>query len=602
MKKIMTTCLALATLGTLWAQEKETEISEVTVNGRFLELPMRKVNENITVITADEIASTPAASIEEMLATVTGFDIRRRGGNGVQADIAIRGSSFEQVLILINGVRMNDSQTGHNSMSIPVDLSSVQKIEVIKGPAARRFGQNAYAGVVNIVTKPGGEDAVTVSASGGDFSTYTLGAAATLSTGKVSHLIQANSSSSEGYRYNTDYKIDNVYYQNEYALANSKFRLQAGFQQKKFGANGFYSSPKATEQYEETQASVVSLGWERPSEKLNLNAEVYWRRGQDMYLFNRAKPEIYRNMHIGNNVGGELNASYKSSLGTTGVGAEFRGEYLASNNLGHHDRLLSQVFLEHHFLFLQDRLQIAPGISWAHYNTVGSFFYPGLEVGFDLNKNHKIYANIARVNRIPTFTDLYYESQTEAGNPDLKPERALATEFGYRYQHKAFTAKASFFTRDSENSIDWIKEKEDDRWKAENIGAITTKGFEIELSHALRGFVKSYSLGYTYLDSRATDPENLISRYVLENLRHQFVAKLENRLFKNLTNQLVYRYNERVSSGNHQLLDDKITYDFGRGNVFLLVNNITNTAYTETFGVPMPGRWFHIGFNYKISL
>jgi iron complex outermembrane receptor protein len=81
------------------------------------------------------------------------MDIRRRGANGVQSDVSFRGSSFEQVLLLINGIRMNDSQTGHNSLNLPVDLGDVERIEVIKGPAARRFGQNAYAGAINIITK-----------------------------------------------------------------------------------------------------------------------------------------------------------------------------------------------------------------------------------------------------------------------------------------------------------------------------------------------------------------------------------------------------------------------------------------------------------------
>ena len=156
------------------AQEKEAEINEVTVQGKFLNLPLKKVNENITVITKKEIESSPAKSVEEILAQFTGFDIRRRGGNGVQADISLRGSSFEQVLILVNGIRMNDSQTGHNSMSIPFDLSSVERIEIVKGPASRRFGQNAYAGVVNIVTKPSSEDNVMISGEGGDYKTCLL--------------------------------------------------------------------------------------------------------------------------------------------------------------------------------------------------------------------------------------------------------------------------------------------------------------------------------------------------------------------------------------------------------------------------------------------
>ena len=599
MKKLVCSVLFLGVIGMFSAQEKESEISEITVQGKFLNLPLKKVNENITVISKQELENSPAKSIEEVLAQFTGMDIRKRGANGVQADISVRGSSFEQVLILVNGIRINDSQTGHNSMNIPFDLASVEKIEIVKGPAARRFGQNAYAGVINIITKPSSDENIVFTASGGDFKTYSLGVGANFGNTRSSNFIQVNSSSSDGYRYNTDYKINNIFYQNRYKIENGNVNFQAGIQEKKFGANGFYATPSAKDQYEETQASIVSLGIDKNYEKWGLNSAVYWRRGQDMYEYIRNKPEIYRNMHIGNNLGAELNGSYRSDLGTTGLGLELRKEFLASNNLGHRERFVTQVFFEHHFSFLENKLNISPGISWANYDTEGNFFYPGLDLGFDFSEHHKIYGNIAKVNRIPTFTDLYYVSKTEAGNPDLKPENAISAEVGYRFQKHNFLGKISGFLRDSDNSIDWSKQNENDIWRAENIGKIHTKGVEVELGQHFNSFLKSYSVGYTFLESNYEQPTGLLSRYVMENLKHQFVAKLEVFFLKKFTNQLIYRYNERVSTGSYQILDEKLSYDAKNYNIYIMVNNILDTEYTETFGVPMPGRWFHIGVSFK---
>lgn len=599
MKKLVCSVLFLGVIGMFSAQEKESEISEITVQGKFLNLPLKKVNENITVISKQELENSPAKSIEEVLAQFTGMDIRKRGANGVQADISVRGSSFEQVLILVNGIRINDSQTGHNSMSIPFDLASVEKIEIVKGPAARRFGQNAYAGVINIITKPSSDENIVFTASGGDFKTYSLGVGANFGNTRSSNFIQVNSSSSDGYRYNTDYKINNIFYQNRYKIENGNVNFQAGIQEKKFGANGFYATPAAKDQYEETQASIVSLGIDKNYEKWGLNSAVYWRRGQDMYEYIRNKPEIYRNMHIGNNFGAELNGSYRSDLGTTGLGLELRKEFLASNNLGHRERFVTQVFFEHHFSFLENKLNISPGISWANYDTDGNFFYPGLDLGFDFSEHHKIYGNIAKVNRIPTFTDLYYVSKTEAGNPNLKPENAVSAEIGYRFQKQSFLGKISGFLRDSDNSIDWSKQNANDIWRAENIGKIHTKGVEVELAQHFNSFLKSYSVGYTFLESNYEQPTGLLSRYVMENLKHQFVAKLEVFFLKKFTNQLIYRYNERVSTGSYQILDEKLSYDAKNYNIYIMVNNILNTKYTETFGVPMPGRWFHVGLSFK---
>ncbi|WP_267406252.1 MULTISPECIES: TonB-dependent receptor [unclassified Chryseobacterium] len=583
------------------AQEKSSEIETIEIQGKFISTPYKSANQNITVITKEEIANSPAKSIDEMLQQVAGMDIRRRGANGVQSDVAFRGSSFEQVLLLINGIRMNDSQTGHNSLNIPVDLEDVERIEVIKGPAARRFGQNAYAGAINIITKIGQGKKVKISAEAGDYETYGFGMNANLGGEKFSNSLNINSNSSQGYMHNTDYDIRNAFYQSQLKIKDGDLRLQAGFSEKKFGANGFYSSAKATEQYEEMQASIISLAHRQSFGKLKLNSNVYWRRGQDMYLYIRDKPEVYRNMHIGNNVGGEVNSSYNWALGTTGLGVELRKEFLASNNLGHRDRFVSQVFFEHYFSFFDKKLNISPGISWANYSNEGNFFYPGLDVGYNFNENNKVYGNVAKVHRVPTFTDLYYSSNTEKGNEALVPENAVYAEVGYQYQTKSLLAKVSGFLRSSNNSIDWMKMTIDDPiWYAQNVGDIETKGVEIEVNHQLMSWLK-YSLGYTYLDNDFKQPKDFVSRYTLDNLKHQVVAKLQTTFLKHFTNEVVYRYNDRLNQSSYNLVDEKLTFNQKDFSVYVLINNLTNTKYSEAFGVKMPESWFHIGFTYNIQ-
>lgn len=600
MQKLTLPLFILFTISNFSAQEKETQLQDVEIRGKFLRTPYQKLVENIEVITPLEIKNSPATSIDELLQQVAGLDVRRRGALGVQSDIGIRGSSFEQVMILVNGVRMNDSQTGHNSMNIPIDLENVDRIEIIKGPAAMRYGNNAYAGVINIITKPESNEKVKISAESGDFSTYNLGMKATFGNEKSANLFQINRGGSEGYRYNTDYNISNIFYQNKLALKNGSINIQGGFSEKKFGANGFYASPKATEQYEETQASVVSIGHEQQFGNFNLNSSVSWRRGQDMYLYNRQKPEIYRNMHIGNNFGGEVNGSYKSNLGTTGLGVELRKEFLASNNLGNRERFISQVFLMHQFSLLNDKLQIIPGISWANFSKEGNFFYPGLDVGFDINENHKIYGNIAKVHRIPTFTDLYYLSKTEAGYADLKPENALSSEVGYRFLNRNTQVKLSGFLRNADNAIDWVKRPENTLWNARNVGKIKTKGFEIQADQKLSDFMK-LSAGYTFIESDYANSESAASKYVADYLKHQFIGKIQVNFLKYFTNELSYRYQERLNSESYNLLDNKLSFNKNNFGVYILVNNLTNTQYSEAFGVPLPGRWFQANVSYTID-
>ncbi|TDX83172.1 TonB-dependent receptor plug domain-containing protein [Epilithonimonas xixisoli] len=598
MKKLILALSVLAFQQNLMAQNQEKEIDEVNLQGRFLSIPYNDVNENVTVITKQQIQNSPATSIDELLQFHSGLDIKRRGSNGVQSDITIRGSSFEQVLILVNGIRMNDSQTGHNTFNLPFDISAVERIEIMKGSSAKLYGQNVYAGVINIVTKSSSEEQVTIKAQGGDFKTYDLSASATFGSEKFTNLFTISNGASDGYRYNTDYQIRNFFYQNKLKLNDGSLRLQAGFSEKKFGANGFYASPTAINQYEETQASVVSLQYEQRFDKLSVNSSVYWRRGQDMYLFIRQNPSYYRNMHIGNNVGGTVNATYESSLGTTGIGVDYRKEFLASSNLGDRERDVTQVFFDHQFKFFNQKLEINPGASWANYSGQ-NFFYPGMDVGFIFNPNHKVFGAVSKGFRIPTFTDLYYVSPAEIGNPNLVPESAISSELGYRFQNEKILAKVSGFIRNTDNGIDWLKETAESPWKAENVGKIHLKGFETEFKHQLFSFL-NYRLDYTYLDNQYKNEE--LSRYALQNLRHQFVAQVDVKFLKYFSNQLIYKYSERVNLGSYNVLDEQINFRYKDLNFYVLINNLTNAKYVETNLVPMPGRWFHVGFTYQIKM
>ena len=598
MKKIIVALSAVVLSINGFAQNKENEIDEVNLQGRFLSIPYNDVNENVTVITKQQIENSPATSIDELLQFQSGLDIRRRGSNGVQSDISIRGSSFEQVLILINGIRMNDSQTGHNTFNIPFDISAVERIEIMKGSSAKLYGQNVFAGVINIVTKSSADEKVTVKAQGGDFKTYDLSASATFGSEKFTNLLTLSNGASDGYRFNTDYNIRNFFYQNKLKLNEGSVSLQAGFSEKKFGANGFYASPSAINQYEETQASVVSLQYQQKFNQLSVNSSVYWRRGQDMYLYTRSNPAGYRNMHIGNNVGGTVNASYESSLGTTNVGVDFRREFLSSNNLGERKRDVTQVFFDHQFKFFNQKLEVNPGASWANYSGE-NFFYPGVDVGYIFNSNHKIFGAISKGFRIPTFTDLYYVSPTEKGNSNLIPESAVSSEIGYRFQNQKILAKVSGFIRNTNNGIDWLKATPESVWTAENVGKINLKGFETEFKHQLFDFL-NYRLTYTYLDNQYKNTE--LSRYALTNLRHQFVGQIDVKFLNFFSNQLIYRYTERVNLGSYNTLDEQLNFRYKDLNFYVLINNLTNTKYVETNLVPMPGRWFHVGFTYQIKM
>jgi len=597
MKKFLSVVLVFLSLVNFFSQEKSIE--EVIIEGKFLSLPHKKVSENIEIITREQIKKIPANSVEDLLSYYSGVDVRRRGVSDLQADISIRGGSFEQVLLMINGIRMNDSQTGHNMMNLPFSLEAIERIEIIKGPAARRFGQNAYSGAINIVTNTKGEGKYSLNTTGGDFETWSLGGSLDFGGEKFGNFVQFSKSKSSGYRDNTDYDIKNIWYNNQFRVSNGKLKLQAGFVEKKFGANGFFATPKFKDQYEETQTSLVSAIYEQKYYNLGINASLYWRRSQDMYILERGNPGKYRNLHLGNNYGGELNLSYRSLFGVTGIGTDLHEEDLSSNNLGSRERFVNQVFAEHHFSFINDKLVVIPGVSWINYPSTGRFFYPGIDMSFNVNNYSKFYTNIAKVHRIPTYTDLYYKSATDQGNPNLKPESAVSYELGYSYERGMFSVKTGVFGRKSKNSIDWTKTLSQSIWTAENVSKVTTLGTEIEASYSFNSFVRNISMSYTYLDNKATNRDlGTNSRYALENLRHQYNAKLALG-YRKITGEIIYQYNNRVNLDNYNLLDGKVSFNTKYLETFVLVNNISNTKYTGANLVPMPLRWFQLGLKVK---
>lgn len=583
------------------SQTDTLSLNEAFIQNKRISSELNKLDQNIVIITRQEIEKSPSTSIEQLLSQQLGLDIRQRGINGMQADLGIRGGSFEQTLVLINGTRMSDVQTGHHSLDIPINLNEIERIEIYKGPASRKFGQNAFTGAINFITIPKLKSNTHLELTAGEFGTFGVNGNFNLSNQKFQQSIQMDYSQSDGYRYNTDSERQNIWYQNQLQLGKHKINFQGGFLQKKFGANGFYATPSATEQYEETQGSLVNLSADLDFNKLKIKPNLYWRRHQDEYIFNRSNPSAYRNMHIGNTVGAELNSTYKSYLGETGIGVDGRLEHLSSNNLDNHRRDVLSIFLEHKFSLINGKLDITPGALFTDYSDFGSFFYPGIDLGYSINKRNQIFANVGQTYRTPTFTDLFYEDAGNLGNPDLKPEEAFSYEIGYRLTIPKFSVMTSLFFRENENLIDWVKENEEDKWMPQNLAEVNTIGFEIQANYRIyHSFFNSASVGYTYLDNEVKDSSKPFSRYSLNNLRHQFIAQLNHKIFKNLSAQWTYRFLDRVDLEDYQLLDARITFEKDDFRIFFQGNNLFKTNYTETNLIPMPERYFSGGVNYRI--
>lgn len=581
---------------------KRDTLKEVIITSTRIDLPFKENSRTIEVISSKDIKNSAATNVADLLQQVAGVDIRRRGTAGSQADLYIRGGGFDQTLLLIDGIKMDDSQTGHHTLNAALPLEVIERIEIIKGPAARVFGQNAFTGAINIVTKKKLESVASVNVEAGSFGQLN----GSLTVGKEfensSIIAHVGALTSDGYRNNTDYNNYNYFIKGVFNKQKQPIEVIASFIDKKFGAENFYTTNPDWNEYEETQNSLIGVSTTFRTDNFKITPRVYWKRGQDIFLLKRNDPSFFRNLHTTHKVGVEANASYTSNVGVTGFGIDLSSVSINSNNLGERDRTMANLFLEHRFKLLNDKLDITPGVAVTYFSDFKFHAFPGLDVGYKLSDNLKAYGNIGYTYRIPTYTDLFYNSPSTKGNENLEPEEAFAQELGLKYNVGNLTTSVAFFNRDARNLIDFIRpDAATSVFSATNITEVNTAGFEFDASYnfKINNFNQTIAFGYTLLEDDILDQNKDLSRYSLNTLKHHFTTRFSSNLFKNVRQNIIYKYAERAIGTSYNVWDASIIVDINKLSFTVTANNIFNVDYIEQGFIPMPGSNVLFGLRYS---
>ncbi|MCB4798017.1 TonB-dependent receptor plug domain-containing protein [Neotamlana laminarinivorans] len=597
----------LFTIINLGAQEetvKTDSLQEVVITSTRIDLPFKENSRTITVVSSEDIKKSAATNVADVLQQFAGVDIRRRGTSGSQADLYIRGGGFDQTLLLIDGIKMDDAQTGHHTMNAALPLEVIERIEIIKGPAARVFGQNAFTGAINIVTKKNVANSISAKIETGSFGQLNGGVTAGVSLKNSSHIVHIDKLSSEGYRYNSDYDNSNYFIKSVFNKTGQAIEMTTTFQERKFGANGFYASASATEQYEETQNSLLAFATTFNKNNLTITPRVYWKRNQDMYVYLRNDPTVYRNLHITNKIGAEVNASYKSNLGITGFGVDMSQIYISSNNLGNRERFMTNLFLEHRFKLFNNLVDVTPGVAVTYFSDFDFYAFPGIDVGVKITDDLKAYGNIGYTYRVPTYTDLYYTDPVTQGNEDLEVEEALAQEIGLKYFSEKFNAAVAVYNRDAKNLIDYVRPTTDvEIYTATNIAEVNTKGIEVDLGYnfTLANYKQTIAVGYNYLEDDIIDQNEALSRYSLNTLKHHFTTRLSTQLFKNVSQNIIYKHAERATGQSYNVWDASVAVNLKQLEFTFTANNIFDADYIEAGFVPMPPSNVLFGLRYNFN-
>ena len=626
----------------------EVEISEVRVLSSRVPLTRAQTPVLVRVISRDEILAAPSSSVEQILKSASGVDVRQRG-DGVQTDISLRGGTFDQITILLNGINISSPHTGHLSADFPVSVDDIERIEILEGPSARVFGTQSFCGTINIVTVDAdpSKNGYTFASQGvvntfvGDHGHYgaNLSTAFSHNAGynnagmpnRFVHNLSAGYVSDDGDVQNSSYSISRLYYRGGYRSKDVKADIQAGYSYKPFDANTFYGAA-STDKWESNEHFLLSANAELTSGNFHFNPVIALDRRYDHYQWHKDSP-VGENYHRCDVSTMGFNAWTKSSLGRSSIGVEMRSEQIFSTKLGEvldsakffptrgidatseilysHSahRTNITVIMEHDFLF--DKWTVALAAP-AVYNSMLDYQWrwcPGVDVSFRPNIYWKLYANVNSAMRMPTFTDLYYSGANIIGTHDLEPEHAIDYSMGVRRRNEFFETGVTLFGSHKTDMIDWVIYAAEPDGKTYRSGNFEMETLGCETDFALylnkiwpNAIVTKIGAQYSYIDADIEHPQPIIaSKYAQEYLRHKVAADIELNPVKGLTLCAQYRYQYRVGEGNdpYSLVDFSTNYSFSRLTFYVHVYNLLNKEYFDFSYIEQPGLRFTTGVKYR---
>lgn len=551
----------------------------------------------VEVIGADRIRRSPARTVGELLQWAFGVDVMPR--SPALVDVAIRGSSFEQVLVLVDGVRASDAQTGHFDLDLAVPLDQIERIEIVRGSGSALHGADAMGGVIHLVTRKGRGSSARVEA--GSFETRALSLSHALRAGGVRADGGLELQRSDGHRVGTDYRTALGRVSLGLPLAGRALEADFGYAARDFGASRFYGDYPS---YEETRTATASLAWRAaPGARLALEPALSVRSHDDDFVLWRDEPARYRNQHSTLQAGGEIVARYAASpLLRVAAGGEAYVDRLRSRRLGDREEARGALLGE----LVAGRvgaLTATAGLRLDHHEAFGEFWSPSVAAAWWPAAGLRVRSSLGRAFRTPTWTERYYQDPANIGSPDLRPERAWTAEAGFdAYPLRALRVAGAAFVRDASNLIDWAKPAgapSSTPFRTRNVKDATFRGVEAEVEVDDLYGVRVAAQG-SWLSLDASDAAGFASKYALRPLSEVLALSADRAVTRGLTLGLRAQRARRTplpgrTEAPYLLLDGRAGYQLARGRVYLDARNLTDEGYLDVVGGEAAGRALLIG-------
>ena len=626
----------------------QTALDEVLVSASRIQSKKYESGKNITVISQKEIAQLPVNSVDELLQYVGGVNLNNRGGFGVQSDIGMRGSTFSQVLVLVDNQRINDPLTAHFNNYVPIPLSEVHHIEIVRGSASASFGADAVGGIIHIKTKTyeGLFNSQEISSTNGnvgigDHNLSMLDAGVHQQSKRFSFSAAVKSSESDGEQlvnpnFANAQRGDSLHYNffdlKTYTAAVTyrgdklKFYARGGSDYREFAAKHFYTTSTYDESIEKVSSywTQTALIFDQENSRTELNAS--YRNGKDSFAFN---PLFTPNEHTTQRINATLSQNRKMGGVDVSFGIQTDYQDIVSTDRGDHQTNSNAAFI-----LAQKRinqLHLNGGIRIENSEKIGTQLVPQLNASYKMD-NLVLRSSLGRSIRQADFTERFTSYKLSnltpgrnVGNPDLEAESSYNFDLGADvYLSENLQFSNTLFFRQSSNLIDYTLTNSDaisnltnlqpnsDYLYAKNISESTTWGNEFGLKYTqnIQNGQIAASLNYTYLNT--STPDSVVSKYIANHPIHNLNGSLNIRyagLGLNIGGALITRNAEAVEAINAEIKDQyailnlKLSYTIKEfpASVYVDVRNALDTRYQEILGSQMPGRWIMGGIRWNFQ-
>ena len=511
--------------------------------------------------------------------------------SGMQTNFSLRGSTFQQVLILLNGQWINDPQTGHHNSDIPFTKEDIKKIEVIPGASSSLFGVDALGGAINFVLAPAQEKKIVWEFSAGNqrngYGLFSL-------TDKYKDLgfrVSIEDAQSKGFRPDTDFKKFNASLGTLLKLPNGSWENNLGFQEKEFGAYDFYTPGKGYPSREWTKTYLLNSALTLDYEGLTFKPNFLWRRHYDKFVLDERLAN-YNNHHTDMFVPSVYWQKEFGRFGKLGAGLEWSEERIISTNLGKHERNQKSVYLDDS-LELSERLSLGFSGRWDDFSNFKDEPSGSFSAKYKILDNLAINFGVSRSIRVPSFTELYYQDPTTIGSSNLAAEQAWNYQAGLEYKKEDLTSSFTFFLRQEKEMIDWVKSDPSQKWQAKNITADNVFGIEYALSKKINQII-SWDANYTYT-AKEIDQKGYLYKYG-PNYANHLINTVFNFDLPFGRQEIGFSYKKRPTRRGWLLMNAGLNYNLNlQTKIFMNFSNILNVEYQDIEGIPQSGRYMEAG-------